>query len=221
MCILNLCHLCTFLCTNFCLSCFGVNIFFIHFFPRLLPRLLIYDRGPLPLKYLRFRGRTGDQSSSTFVVSTIFVIAALPFLFECSNVIVDLTLLIIKLVFLCIDNNHRVPNSLCNLFLVGTFQSHICNQIRNLTHFSLSILHHFECALRFSTVFQLRIKSFQPLKRRLGRNLNILTSRDNHYSIAVKVCTRKLSSDFTIDTNGIDWILTDDFNCVLLSIVHG
>ena len=126
------------------------------------------------------------------MVSSVFVNRALILLFQRADAIVDLTLLIVQLVFFGIDNYHAMANGSCKLILRGTLQSHIGNQIRNDTHLFLCVLHRLESASRFSTILQFWVKSFKSLQRRSGSNLDLAFTRvtgDDHDSITIKVST--------------------------------
>ena len=189
--ILCLSHLSAGLSTLFDLASSLIDINrVIHIFPYVFSCLFIDFRTTLPLSDRSLRFSTGNQSRSTLVVSSVFINCALILLFQRADTIVDLTLLIVQLVFFGIDNYHAMANGSCKLILCSTLQSHIGNQIRNDTHLFLRVLHRLKSANRFSAILQFWVKSFKPLQRRSGSNLYLAFTRvtgDDHDRITVKV----------------------------------
>ena len=53
------------------------------------------------------------------------------------NIVIDLALLIIKLVFLSVNNNHAMANGRCKLVIGGANQGHISDEVRDYSHLSL------------------------------------------------------------------------------------
>ena len=80
--------------------------------------------------------------------AAIFINTVLVALLQCSYTVLLSAALIVQAVFFCIDYYHTVANGPGYLILWSTFEGHVCYEVRNFTHFVLSILHR----LKFNTV---------------------------------------------------------------------
>ena len=195
----------------------------VYIFPYVFTCLFIDLRAALPLGNRSLGFSTGNQSRSTFMIPSVLVNRALILLFQRANTVIDLTLLVVQLVFFSINDNHAMTNGSCKLILRSSLQSHVSNQIRNDTHLFLSVLHRLESASRFSTILQFWVKSFKPFQRRSRSNLNLAFTRvtgDYHNRIAIKISTRKSFRNLTVNTDGIFRCVTQNSASFSLLVIY-
>src|SRR5688572_8720991 len=69
-----------------------------------------------------------DQGSSSTRLLTLILLHQLRY------AIVNCGLFVVEIVFLCIDDDHRMPNSPCKFFCASTLDGHVRDEIGHITH---------------------------------------------------------------------------------------
>src|ERR1700743_770330 len=98
----------------------------------LVYRTTVCCRPGLSFRNQQLRSSTGHDGGCTSQATSRS--NTLVLLLETSNSIVYIGLLVIQVVFLGVDDNHAVPYSSSDLFWLGTLDSHVGNQVTDITH---------------------------------------------------------------------------------------
>src|ERR1044072_2073817 len=152
-----------------------------------------------------------DDRRRTLVASTLVL------LLELKNSVILRGLLVIEVVFLSIDHNHRMLDCTSDLVVVRTLDRHVCDEIRNVAH--LNSL----CTSRHSwrvigQLVLLRIELAQLLKRGLGLDLTLVVGNDQN-RVTIEVSTRQARGYLRVDSDCVGCVLAECASSLSVSVV--
>src|SRR5215471_18021104 len=121
--------------------------------------------------------------------------------------------------FLCIDDNHGMPNCCSKLGRVGALDCHISNQIGDTTHLHLLLTSSDsrDVATLWNLV-DLRVKVFQSFESRRCFNSTCVVRYDQ-YCVTVEVRTRKMLGNTCMNADRI-LCISKDATCFRTTVIN-